>query len=459
MPVDQPQVGETWELYDPTTEKASQAVVVELRFGTPLAAEAVRLVNRLGRSMVIPTRSFLQMWRFAHDATEHTCVTCSNQACFQTNDDQGWVWICERHLRLGAQALLPADRPQDRDLLLVGDLHCPHCNTTSSYPGSGAECDPETLVVVHRCGRCGSQWALILGAGQDDDGLVLSESVTSAAEALHGRVLNIRAIVGHAAWAAIRRVIRPATHIAGVPVQQGPNIGALTVIVIGSRVSTGGVQRLGGVQITRTPVEPVPILPGIATIWRNHLGGPLVVVRELQETAGGHDVLFSDGEATHRLDARDFVRNYGISHTPIEATAPAPRPPPEGSPAPRPGETWWFRGPATRPVFVLAVNVNEAGSQAISYKDMAEATATASVAEFLTKFSFDPPDPGCAPGEEWVDHQGTVFRIDEVRLGRREIVVSSTTSTRGVVPLALFVTRFRKLVRKSVYSHLDKDDF
>lgn len=463
MPADQPQIGETWEFYDTQVERASQAVVVEVRPAGPGQASVIRLVNRLGRSMVVPERSFLLVWHFVHPAPSTECTSdgCTAVGCFQVHDERGWVYSCERHLRMGAQALLPADRPQDRDVLLEGDHQCPQCNTTSSYPGSGEECDLETSMVVRRCGRCGSQWVLILGSGDDTDGLVLSEAVSNAADALHGRVVNVRAVVGHAAWLAIRRVIQPATQIVGVPVQQGPHVGALNVVVIGQRISTGGVRRLGGGSPTVRAPSSTTLLPGVGTIWRNSTTDTYVEVKALHEFEGAAEVDYSDGAQTHRMGVRDFLRTHIVSDTQARPTVLKQSPPvaiPLGPPGPRPGETWWLKGAATRPVLVLALDVNDAGRSVVRYKDVADEDVTTEVGTFLESFVYDPPDPGCAVGEEWVDADGSVYRIDEVRLARREIVISSPTSTRGTVPLARFVMRFRKLVRKSVYSRLASDD-
>lgn len=455
-------------------ERASQAVIVEISQPRPETAGTVRLVNRLGRAIVIPTRSFLQTWRYVHEAITHDCgysnrpQGCDRRASLQVNDRSGWAWVCDRHLPVGHQALLPFDMPVDRDNLTTLENQCPRCNTAMTAPGSGTEVDTETGVVVQRCGRCGSQWVSLMGRGEIDDGLSLCEQITDAAEALHGRVANVSAIVGFNAWASIRRIIQPASHVAGTPLRQtSSGVGANNVIVIGDRPTTG-VQRLSGLPSlapTPTAEAPVerrplsPLTPAIGSIWQDVHGAQLVEVIAIQQEFDREVVVFRIGpseEDSASLPVRTFLGRFTLNGRPRSQPIPLP-PMPATAPGPRSGDTWWQRR-VGRPVFIVGVETDDDGRHLVHYKDNNGPSVPITMTEFLDSFTIDPPDPGCAVGEEWVGEDGNVFRIDEIRLARREIIGSTATTPRMMVPLAIFMTRYRKLVRRSVYDRLREDD-
>lgn len=477
MPADDPQIGETWELQDPVAESASQAVVVEVAPQRRETAALIRLVNRLGRSIVVPTRSFLQTWRFLHEAVTHDCwysnrpQGCDRRASLQVNDRNGWVWVCDRHLPVGHQALLPFDMTGDRDNLTVLEDQCPRCRTPMGTPGSGTECDSETGIVVQRCGRCGAQWVSLLGRGEPDEGVPLCEQITDAAEALHGRVVNVSAIVGFTAWAAIRRIIQPASHVAGTPLV-GPSrggLGANNVIVIGDRPGSAvGVQRLSGLpSLAPTPAAEAPVerrplsplTPAIGSIWQEVHGAQLVEVMDIQEDPIDREVVIyrvgpNEGDSAS-LPVRTFLGRYTLNGRPRSQPVPLP-PTPAVAPGPRAGDTWWQRR-VSRPVFVVGVEFDEEGRHLVRYKDVGPPVAI-EMNEFLGAFTIDPPEPGCVVGEEWADEAGVVLKIEEVRVGRREVIGSTATTSKMMVPLAIFVTRYRKIVRRSVYERLLEDD-
>lgn len=476
MSAENPQVGETWELYDPAEGRASQAVIVELTGGNSGQASAVRLMNRLGRSFVVPVRSFLLTWRYVYEAVTHPCwydqrQGCSRRASLQVNDPSGWVWVCDRHLPAGRQALLPFDRPEDRDNLTASETQCPRCNTAIRFPGSSSERDPDSSVTIQRCGRCGSHWVLLMGRGDDEDGVSLCEQINEAAEALHGRAINVRAIVGFASYRAIRDIIRPSSSVAGTPVQQGPGVGANNVVVIGDRPQTGGVRRLGGAPGSDEPMPPVerrplsPLTPAVGSIWQEVLGGALVEVVDIQEDRIDRElVVFQAGlEDRRTLPVREFLARFNVNVRPRHPMA-EPPPPTKAEvaimPGPRAGDTWW-QITTGRPSLVVAVETDEDDRHHVRLRDVTPDSPTTHLAmdEFVKRFSLDPPDPGCAPGEEWTDDvEGAVLKISEVKLGRREVVGTNRQGQRQVVPLALFMTRYRRVIRRSVYERLLEDD-
>lgn len=487
MPTNDPRAGETWELFDPSTERASQAVILTI-LHQPFQSGpgTVRLMNRLGRTIVVPMNSFLISWQYLHEAIQHSCwyrdrtPRCDRMASLQVNDPSGWVWVCDQHLPAGQQALLPFDNPRDRDNITALENQCPRCNTSLNTPGSGSEVDPETEIVLQRCGRCGSQWATFLARGNDDDGLTLSEGITAAAEALHGRATNIRAIVGFTAFTAIRRVIQPASHVVGTPVQQGNNIGANTVIVIGDRPVTGGRSAatnftvtqddrpIRGGDVSQREIErrPDPLMPAVGSIWQAVLGAALVEVVDIRREAPGREVVVfsvgTDPEDRSELSLREFLGRYTLNGRPrLRPGDPHPMAPlPEKGPTkPRAGDTWWHRRTG-KPAFILAVEFDTDGRNIVRFNDAGPAVPL-ELEEFLAAYTIDPPDPGCKAGEEWVDDKGDLIKIEEVRLPRREVVGLNAKGLKTTVPLALFMARYRQVIRRSIYSRLvdDDDDF
>lgn len=447
-----PELGETWELYDPLQGKASQAVVIELTEGTPNTAPTVRLMNRLGRRVTFARTLFRLNWRFAHEAPTASCwyadrpERCQDKAFFRLLETDGWVWVCTRHIPAGRTVQFPFDRLDER-ALGTSEIGCPTCHTPTRTAGSGTTLDEETDVPVNFCGRCGTNWVRL--DLEDSDGVRLVEQVAQAAEALHGRVRNIQAFVGFEAWSVVRRVIQPQVKIQGIPVRQNPIIGPRTVIVTGETTH---------VQVPETTGRDSPILPAVNSYWVQIRGARIVEVQKvtMDQTTGGTVTFQVPGQdQPSTLSLRDFFRQFRVNTPKEDEVQILPH---EPIPQERPlaGDTWWSWD-TKKPVMVLRV---DADGEVVRFKGAGLPDMTIPVEDFIAAYQLEPPVPDCLPGEEWIDdNQSKIVRIREVDMVRRRICVTNKSGAVEFIPLGTFASSFVRLERVSVYARiLDAED-
>lgn len=406
MPADNPLVGETWEMVDPVTGEAAQAVVSE----TNAAHNSVRLIARLGRRLAMPQRSFLMTWHFVQEAPNHVCAhgACDNPGFLQVHDLGTWVMVCPDHLPAHVVPLLPTDSTEG------GLDHCPLCRASTHSSTSNSH-EVEGVVIEH-CGSCDCYWVNILANTDEEDpytaelerGVLFGEAIGDVAPLLEQRGLRVRGVLGPVAWAALRRTTgtnSTGDHTSklsyqGVELTIEPRLSSLLVL-IGDRAKTG-IQRLGGTPGREAPNTVIGV-PERGTLWTPLDGGARVQVSDVQigATAGGPG---------QRMTVRARV----------VPTADAP----------------------TREI-VLGLQ------------------------EFLAlyqQFVSRPPDknpksepPPCEVEEEWVSPENALVVVSQIVDGG--ITIRHENGALQTIPTYIFRTRYRKAPpRRSVYQRLMDDD-
>lgn len=455
VPEENPELGETWELFDPIQGKASQAVVIELTEGSPNTAPIVRVMNRLGRRITVARSLFRLNWRFVHEAPNQACwyadrpERCQDKAFFRIQEADGWVWVCTRHIPAGRTVQFPFDRVEERALGTPEVIGCPACHTPTRR---AATIDEETEVPVRVCGRCGTNWVRL--DLEDSDGVQLVEQVVQAGEALHGRVRNIQAFVGFEAWTVVRRIIQPQVTIQGIPIRQNPVVGPRTVIVTGDSVY---------VQVPESTGREAPILPAVNSYWIQNRGGRVVEVQRvtIDQTTGGM-VTFQvpDQDQPSTLPLRDFFRQFRVD-TPKEDDVQILPHEPVPQERPLAGDTWWSWD-TKKPVMILRIDTRDEGEGFVRFKGAGLPDMTVPVEDFIKEYQLEPPVPDCQPGEEWIDDtQSKVVRVREIDITRRRISVTNKSGALEHIPLATFASSFVRLERVSVYTRIldgEEDD-
>lgn len=454
VPADNPELGETWELYDPLQAKASQAVVVETTEGSPNMAPTIRVMNRLGRRITLARALFRLNWRFLHEAPNQACwyaerpEKCRDKAYFRILSDSGWTWICTRHIPAGHTVQFPFDRLDER-ALGTSEIGCPNCHTPTRAPGSGTEYDEASQLHVNSCGRCGASWVRLDLEAEEGSSIRLVEQVAQAAEALHGRVRNTQAFIGFEAWAAVRQVIQPQVHIQGVPLRQNPAIGPRTVLVTGDSVFTQ----------TRTP-EPrnqaAPLLPAVGSFWIQIRGGRIVEVLRIESSDDVVVFQVPDQDKPSTMRVREFLRQFRVN-TPREDEVQILPHEPVHQDRPLPGDTWWSWD-TKQPVMILGLKANEVGAEMVRFRGSAIPEMTVPVEDFIQEFQLEPPVPDCLPGEEWIDDQSKIVRIRSVDMEKRRIVAIGKSGVVELIPLGTFASSFKKLERVSVHARILEED-
>lgn len=327
MPEHSPQVGETWEMLNPSTNRTEQAVIASF---TPTA---VRLISRLGRVLNIPHRSFELSWKFVHEAGNHTCQHCPNVGYLLVQQNGTWGWVCENHLPPEQhQVRLPGDRPTDLEDVPGGMNQCPNCGRALQGPSFEIE-----SFACRRCRECNYIWTLLLGRGIPEDGINLSEMIIDVADAFQGRVLTIEALVGSVALQAIQRAVgsrswRNGAHVSGVRVTDvGQRFGSLSVVVLGPS-GQAPIQTLGGLpnrgQVHNEEVAQEQLakmgtstrLPATGDVWNHNTAGTPAYVLELGTSPEGDRFVAFRSElkgTTTNLMLADFLEVYTFQ--PVEA--------------------------------------------------------------------------------------------------------------------------------------------
>lgn len=296
MPANTPQLGETWEFNDPQSGRPAQAVVLAV------TSTAVQLMNRLGRTINVPLRSFLSVWRFIRGTPGQTCAhaDCESVGYLRVQDLGNWVWVCENHRPAWVQPLLPTDNPNDESLP-GGLAQCPCCGAAIERAYQTEEVR-DVLFSIRTCQTCSRRWVLLIGMGDEEDGFRFADAVIGLAEYFEGEGLRAFAYVGSTALDSMRRAagglgsVSGAPQIAGVELQNQDGFGSNNIIVVGENPRRTGVQSLGP---GTARVVGESILPETGTLWRG--GGESVKV--LQAT-----------RASVQIETAVGVRDVTLSH-------------------------------------------------------------------------------------------------------------------------------------------------
>jgi len=401
MPADNPLVGETWEMVDPVTGEAAQAVVSEIDDG------AVRLIARLGRRLAMPRRSFLMTWHFVQEAPGHVCAhgTCDNPAFLRVDDLGTWVMVCPDHLPAWVQPLLPTDDPESNSL-----DRCPMCR--ASTHGSGSNVHEVDGVLIQHCGSCDCYWVALASSSEEDDpivatlehGIQLVEAIANTAPLLEQRGLLAQGNAGAVAWSRLTHTLDAEVSgnemsVQGVKVRLVPQLGEFLVLV-GSRPKTG-VQRLGGTPGRQAPTGTVLGVPERGSFWTN-------------------------------IDDHAQVRVVDVQISEV---------------ANGPGQRMTVKAHTT----TMPSKEIELGLQEFLGRFQQR------VSDQSTERRRPPEPPPCDVGDEYISPENAHVEVSEVTTN--SVVVKHEHGGLQTLPTYIFSTRYRKAPpRRSVYQRLMDDD-
>jgi len=471
MPASDPLIGETWEMTDPATGQAAQAVVTE---ATP---QLIRLVARLGRLINMPRRSFLLTWRFVQDAPAQICAfsSCEEPAYLQVNDLGNWVWVCPKHLPAHVDPLLPTDNPEDATAL----DRCPICRSSTT---GATEREVEAFTILH-CGSCDTYWVFLAGQAEDtdearfEDGLRFGEHLQDVAAHLESDGLAVRALIGLQAWQSLQRTTglkvtavqehedgtstrveqTEATQFMGVQLTIEQSLGN-SLVLLGERPRTG-VQRLGGQPSTD---EDAPeSLPEEGSIWTNtklHLRVDRVGLAsqgQVGPRTGQRLTIFGTV-----LDGTDSIAQGATAeYSAIEFFQwfrPAPNYQPDASMTdwPQPGDVWWERRTFRKITVQRTARIKDV--VAVQF-DRGMALA---LPDFRKAYSVEPPEPPCKVSEVWEsqrDPSEAPFTIERL-LETAAVVRRPGDDALREMPFYILATRYKKSTRPTALDRLMGDD-
>lgn len=517
MPVDSPQLGETWEFNDPQSGRPAQAVVLAR------TSTAVQLMNRLGRTINVPLRSFLTVWRFIRATPGQTCAhaDCESIGYLRIQDLGNWVWVCENHRPAWVQPLLPTDNPNDTSLP-GGLAQCPCCGAAIERAFQTEEVR-DSLFTIRTCQTCSRRWVLLIGMGDEMDGMRFADAVIGLAEFFEGEHLRAYAYVGSTALDAMRRAagglgsVSGSPQLAGVELQVQDGFGANNVIVVGENPRTG-VQSLGpgtarvvgesiipevgtlwrgdGVSVkvlessresirieTPTGTQTVStsfffshytqdrehvqlehgdnretfLVPQLSTIWQASRGQDLVQIAGV-ERGPFRRIQFRNISpelpGTSTLELRDFLARYRPYLGAFEP--PTNESPPE--PPPEPKETWWHRT-ISRPVQVHEVSQTADGERFVRFNANDGPATTMLMGDFFDSYTRDQPEPPCIVGDELVSAGNEVFRVVRVDLSQGSVELEDRQGRlHNAISWRAVETEFTKLERRTRADALLDDD-
>lgn len=441
MPVDDPQVGETWRLTDPFGQKSQEAVIIHARPGRPDSAAALVLMNRLGRRVTVARTLFTLSWHFQHEAhkPDWACwyttrpERCVQTAYFQVQGAEGWVRVCPEHIPAGQTVLLPHETPSNRALL--AEVGCPICQATIRAPGIVSESTEALPITI--CGRCHQRWVRIDVDSTNARQTTVLEQIVRAAATIDGPV---QAMVGFEAWS----VIRPrGSNVAlqDITLVQSPRIGPRTIIVTNAPAPK---HLQSGTTMT----------PAIGSIWRQIKGDRLAEILRIETdlVCGTRVVLqLADQSEPTTLPIREFASRF-MTGSQYDAEVQVVAGPPDRRARPILGDTWWSRE-ARRPVLVMSAAFDEIGNEVVKFQDGSTETVL-STNMFLEQFQIEPPLPECQVGEEWNNREPNALVITGIDMAHRQIH-GARLGVPEVVSLATFVLQFTKVVRRTVYDLID----
>jgi hypothetical protein len=319
MPVNNPMVGETWEMTDPVSGQPAQAVVISL------TDTAVRLMSRQKRTLNFPLRSFHLTWRFLREAPVQSCAYagCTEQGYIQVNTLGSWVWVCHTHLPIHARPLLPVDNNFNAwSSSGASPENCPSCSTPIGSEGySYRELSGHT---VHRCGSCNVVWVQGVLPESEYPGLDGGEVVQDLAIILEQEGFRARALVGQEIWVSMLSLLGPVgdTGVAGVEIRMHTG-DPRSIILLGDRPGPRtGIRRLGG-----QPDRPTATIPEIGSLWQDSQSGKVMLVNEVRFATltgqAGRQIriegTLTENKAPVEVWLEDFVKSY-VPHR----TSPSP---------------------------------------------------------------------------------------------------------------------------------------
>lgn len=472
MPANTPQLGETWEFNDPQSGRPAQAVVLAV------TSTAVQLMNRLGRTINVPLRSFLSVWRFIRATPGQTCAhaECESVGYLRVQDQGNWVWICENHRPAWVQPLLPTDNPNDESLP-GGLAQCPCCGAAIERAFQTEEIR-DTLFTIRTCQTCSRRWVLLIGMGDEMDGMRFADAVIGLAEFFEGEHLRAYAYVGSTALDAMRRAagglgsVSGSPQLAGVELQRQDGFGANNIIVVGENPRTG-VQSLGP---GTARVVGESILPEPGTLWRGS-GESVKVLAATRtdiriETAVGvrnvtvsyffshytqdrehvqlehgnsHETFLVPQLSTiwQAAQGRDLVQVAGVergAYRQVQFRMVSPElpgtttlelreflarfrpylgafeaPAGETSSEPPPEEKeTWWHRTISRPVQVHEIGQTPDGERFVRFNANDGPATTMLMGDFLDSYTREEPEPPCIVGDELVGGGNEVFRVVKV---------------------------------------------
>ncbi len=314
MPANNPSVGETWEMTDPTTDQPALAVI------TDVSPTSIHLMSRQQRRLVFPFRSFRHIWRFVQAAPEQSCAfaDCGNKGYLRVHDLGQWVWVCRQHIPAHSRPLLPTDNNLDNwSSNGANEERCPSCNAEVSSKGSSVrEVEGHQL---YRCGSCDTLWVQETASENVEDlyawGKEVVERTASILESFGHRA---QAFLGRTIWQALIETLGTTIEsIADVPVRMHTG-NPLSIILLGNSQinTTRGVPRLGGQPDRQSPGESIP---EVGSVWTTSHSKRLFTVEQIRYAkrdghAGrririeGH----TDKDKTFRVWLDEFLQKYQL---------------------------------------------------------------------------------------------------------------------------------------------------
>jgi hypothetical protein len=250
----------------------------------------VRLVDRFGRRVAIPTSSGWGNWRFSHPAPPaRLCHQCPQLAYFRFIDwDTAVLWSCEDHLPHGIRAYLPNETPNPQSQG-VG-VACPKCRSTQiKVEGARLSLPNGRSTIRCACEKCLVAWSPLISFGMSDDGATLAADLHRLLES-DSSIVEIR--VGFTTYRNLCRSLNMGnvSHLRGVPVRSDSELGDLLTYVFsrhgGLEASIDSLEQ--AVDAQRPTVQfcdsfkPLDVIPG--SVWRRNQG--LLTCSVLRELAG-----------------------------------------------------------------------------------------------------------------------------------------------------------------------------
>lgn len=181
-------------------------------------------------------------------------------------------------------------------------------------------------------------------------------------------------------------------------------------------------------------------------------------------------VRFSDQEDNiQALPVRMFLGRYRLENeTDLVTSIPyaqdiveSVKPEDLEDPHPRISETWWHKK-TTQPVFITAIEVDLEKGTHITFRGGINPSERLTQEAFLEQYEYSPTAPPCEPGEEWFGDGESVI-IQEVVMERREVIVikknAETPRVKKNLSFPLFLGKYKKIERVSVYDRILGDDF
>ncbi len=206
MPTGAPEIGEVWELQLLGSDVRESAAI------TQLSVDRVELISRLGRIVVVPTRSFELSWRYLHSPPSLGCIheDCPSPGYIQSQALGRWVWTCKDHIPPGTNTLFLAGDSTAHPKVQCQLQVCPNCGESLPNPGSGSGLlVPRSRFIVHWCGVCFQYWVLLIGQTTAWDGVQFLRDLREIQEETEeAGITDLHYSIGHSARRALENALR-----------------------------------------------------------------------------------------------------------------------------------------------------------------------------------------------------------------------------------------------------------